>query len=105
MAVSNVVGSNIFDMFALGLPWFIMTVMVKPGSWITINSSGMLFTALSLLFGIVLVLAAVMLSGWQLNRRMGTACIAVYVVFALFACLYETGVFGDFNPDICPIEA
>ncbi|XP_078683758.1 sodium/potassium/calcium exchanger 5-like isoform X1 [Branchiostoma floridae x Branchiostoma belcheri] len=105
MAVSNVVGSNIFDMFALGLPWFIQTVMAAPGSWITINSSGMLFTALSLLFGIVLVLAAVVLSGWQLNRRMGAACLAVYVLFAVLACLYETGVFGDFNPDICPIEA
>lgn len=41
MAVSNAVGSNVFDiLLCLGLPWFIQTVIVDPGSKIPVHSKG-----------------------------------------------------------------
>lgn len=42
MAVSNAVGSNVFDiLICLGLPWFIQTAIIKPGSHVNVISKGM----------------------------------------------------------------
>lgn len=41
MAVSNAVGSNVFDILVcLGLPWFIKTAIVSPGSTVKVKSKG-----------------------------------------------------------------
>lgn len=41
MAVSNAVGSNVFDiLICLGLPWFIKTSIIKPGSVVRVFSKG-----------------------------------------------------------------
>lgn len=41
MAVSNAVGSNVFDILVcLGLPWFIKTAIIKPGSHVNVISKG-----------------------------------------------------------------
>lgn len=38
MAVSNTIGSNIFDiLIGLAFPWFLQTAMVKPGSYVSIK--------------------------------------------------------------------
>lgn len=43
MAVSNAVGSNVFDiLICLGLPWFIQTAIIKPGSHVNVISKGKL---------------------------------------------------------------
>jgi sodium/potassium/calcium exchanger 4 len=37
MAVSNAIGSNVFDiLLCLGLPWFIKTAIVDPGSTVKV---------------------------------------------------------------------
>ncbi|KOB73450.1 putative potassium-dependent sodium-calcium exchanger [Operophtera brumata] len=39
MAVSNAVGSNVFDILVcLGLPWFIQTAIIQPGSHVNVIS-------------------------------------------------------------------
>lgn len=44
MAVSNAVGSNVFDiLICLGLPWFIKTAIIKPGSEVPVISKGKYF--------------------------------------------------------------
>ncbi|KAL1449664.1 hypothetical protein WDU94_002149 [Cyamophila willieti] len=41
MAVSNAVGSNVFDILVcLGLPWFLQTAIIKPGSHVNVYSKG-----------------------------------------------------------------
>ena len=41
MAVSNAIGSNVFDiLMCLGLPWFIDTAMVNPGGVVKVRSKG-----------------------------------------------------------------
>lgn len=45
MAVSNAVGSNVFDILVcLGLPWFIQTAMIQPGSHVNVTSRGKIIT-------------------------------------------------------------
>ena len=39
MAVSNAIGSNVFDiLLCLGLPWFIKTAIVDPGSTVKVRN-------------------------------------------------------------------
>lgn len=41
MAVSNAVGSNVFDILVcLGLPWFMKTAIFNPGSTVKVYSKG-----------------------------------------------------------------
>jgi len=43
MAVSNAIGSNVFDILVcLGLPWFLQTAVFNPGSTVKVYSKGML---------------------------------------------------------------
>lgn len=43
MAVSNAVGSNVFDiLICLGLPWLIQTTMLDPGGHVNVISKGTL---------------------------------------------------------------
>ena len=46
MAISNAVGSNVFDvLLCLGLPWFLNTVVVNPNTTVQVYSSGTLVKA------------------------------------------------------------
>ena len=41
MATSNAIGSNVFDILVcLGLPWFLQTALVNPGSVVKVISKG-----------------------------------------------------------------
>lgn len=41
MAVSNAIGSNVFDILVcLGLPWFLQTAIFHPGSTVKVYSKG-----------------------------------------------------------------
>lgn len=41
MAVSNAIGSNVFDILVcLGLPWFFKTAIIQPGSYVKVISKG-----------------------------------------------------------------
>lgn len=45
MAVSNAVGSNVFDiLICLGLPWFIQTTMIDPGGHVNVISKGAFYS-------------------------------------------------------------
>ena len=41
MATSNAIGSNVFDILVcLGVPWFLQTAVVDPGSVVRVLSKG-----------------------------------------------------------------
>ena len=105
MAVSNSIGSNVFDiLIGLGLPWFIQTVIIETKDVVRINSAALTFSAISLLATVVFLLATVIINRWRLTKLVGVICLIVYVVFLVFACLYELNVFGELNPPPCPRE-
>ena len=103
MAVSNSIGSNVFDiLIGLGLPWLLQTAVVSPNDIVYINSAGLTFSAITLLATVVFLLAIIFLSRWRLNKTVGVTCLLVYVVFLVLSCLYELNVFGYLNPPPCP---
>ncbi|XP_034161327.2 sodium/potassium/calcium exchanger 5 [Pangasianodon hypophthalmus] len=95
MAMSNIVGSNVFDMLCLGLPWFIKTAFVDPSSPVVVNSTGLVFTTSSLLISILILFIATHINGWKLDRKLGAACLVIYVIFATLSILYELGIIGN----------
>ncbi|KAJ9588298.1 hypothetical protein L9F63_018333 [Diploptera punctata] len=103
MAVSNAVGSNVFDiLICLGLPWFIQTALIKPGSHVNVYSKGLTYSTLSLLSTVLFLVVATHLNGWKLDKKYGIILMVWYLLFITFASLYELNVFGNLNPPECP---
>nr|CAI5831822.1 unnamed protein product [Callosobruchus analis] len=89
MAVSNAVGSNVFDILVcLGLPWFLKTAL----------SGG---TVVKVISKVVFLVVATHYNGWKLDRRFGIILMVWYLIFITFASMYELNVFGKLNPPEC----
>ncbi|KAL1137919.1 hypothetical protein AAG570_009614 [Ranatra chinensis] len=102
MAVSNAVGSNVFDiLICLGLPWFLQTAIIKPGSHVNVYSKGLIYSTVSLLSTVVFLVVATHLNGWKLDKKYGIVLMLWYIFFICFASLYELNVFGEMNPPEC----
>ncbi len=109
MATSNAIGSNVFDiLICLGLPWFLQTAVVSPGSvvrviskgttdtfaivhvcgamkYYSVKNAGLTYSTLSLLSTIVFLLGATHLNGWKLDRKYGVALLGWYLFFMIIA--------------------
>ncbi|XP_055926063.1 sodium/potassium/calcium exchanger 5-like isoform X1 [Argiope bruennichi] len=102
MAMCNLLGSNIFDiLFCLGVPWLAKTLMNTGTRSLVINSSALTYTTLILLCVVVIFYMILIACKWKLNWRYGIAAFTLYVAFLVIASMYESNVFGDFNPPTC----
>lgn len=50
----------------------------------------------------IFLVLATHLNGWKLDRRYGVVLMIWYLIFIVFAALYELNVFGEMNPPVCP---
>ncbi|KAM7000324.1 sodium/potassium/calcium exchanger 3-like isoform 2-T2 [Tautogolabrus adspersus] len=90
MAVSNSIGSNIFDvLLGLGFPWALRTLIVSYGSVVTINSKGLVYSVILLLASVALTVLCVYLNCWRLDRRLGLCLILLYAVFLMCSIGFE----------------
>jgi K+-dependent Na+/Ca+ exchanger-like protein len=86
MAVSNVLGSNVFNIFlGLGFPWFMYTIINgKP-----LTSPGLsadLLPSIVILFGyLALLVLAMVLSGWKLYPKVGYVLIFLDLLFVVYS--------------------
>ncbi|XP_067104360.1 sodium/potassium/calcium exchanger 3 [Osmerus mordax] len=84
MAVSNSIGSNIFDvLLGLGFPWVLRTLVVDYGSVVCINSKGLVYSVILLLASVILTVLGVHLNRWRLDRRLGLCLLLLYAIFLL----------------------
>ncbi|KAJ8014895.1 hypothetical protein DPEC_G00020530 [Dallia pectoralis] len=84
MAVSNSIGSNIFDvLLGLGFPWFLRTLVVDYGSVVFINSKGLVYSVVLLLGSVFLTVLGVHLNRWRLDRKLGLCLMMLYAMFLL----------------------
>uniref|UniRef100_A0A672HAC5 Sodium/potassium/calcium exchanger 3-like n=1 Tax=Salarias fasciatus TaxID=181472 RepID=A0A672HAC5_SALFA len=102
MAVSNSIGSNVFDILVgLGLPWALKTLAINYGSDIKLNSKGLIFSVGLLLASVFMTVLGVHLNKWTLDRRLGLMCLLLYSVFLCFSCLIEYNIFTFVNLPTC----
>ncbi|XP_055329104.1 sodium/potassium/calcium exchanger 4-like [Paramacrobiotus metropolitanus] len=105
MAVSNSIGSNVFDiLIGLALPWFLSTSMVRPGHTVRINSNGLVYNAVLLFVTVAIALGGLRSTGWRLTRRVGTIFYITYGIYLILAVMIEYNVFGFVNPRMCNDE-
>jgi K+-dependent Na+/Ca+ exchanger-like protein len=85
MAVSNAVGSNIFDILVgLGLPFLI--VMLLSGE--VIEAGGSLISSVLILFGsVVFLIALVVIPRWKVGKLTGILLIGAYILYVIFEIL------------------
>ncbi|KAJ2954393.1 hypothetical protein O0L34_g2656 [Tuta absoluta] len=106
MGISNSIGSNTFDiLLCLGLPWFVKSLFYPtiPGKhWVSINSSGLSYSALSLLSTLFALYGSLVLNRFHLDWRVGVTCALVYVAFLALAALIELNVLFVVNLPVCP---
>lgn len=105
MAVSNSIGSNVFDiLIGLAVPWFIQSA-IYPGVVATINSRGVIYSVILLFLSLVVTIYLMNRSNWNLEPRLGLALILAYAVFIILTCMLEFNLFGHVNPPPCPPPA
>ncbi|XP_063804543.1 sodium/potassium/calcium exchanger 4 isoform X1 [Pseudophryne corroboree] len=102
MAVSNTIGSNVFDILVgLGVPWGMQTMIIHSGSSVKINSKGLVYSVILLLGSVALTVIGVHVNNWKLDRKLGFYVFFLYAVFLCFSVLIEYNVFTFVNLPMC----
>ncbi|XP_011804781.1 PREDICTED: sodium/potassium/calcium exchanger 4 isoform X2 [Colobus angolensis palliatus] len=102
MAVSNTIGSNVFDILVgLGVPWGLQTMVVNYGSTVKINSRGLVYSVVLLLGSVALTVLGIHLNKWQLDRKLGIYVLVLYAIFLCFSIMIEFNVFTFVNLPMC----
>jgi Ca2+/Na+ antiporter len=88
MAISNAIGSNVFDMtFALGVPALLKTCIISPGSSIDVDA-GALEVYVGILFGtLFLILLLFAAFRWRTKPIVGIILLSMYTCFVTYALL------------------
>ncbi|KAF6352427.1 solute carrier family 24 member 4 [Rhinolophus ferrumequinum] len=102
MAVSNTIGSNVFDILVgLGIPWGLQTMVINYGSTVKINSRGLVYSVVLLLGSVALTVLGIHLNKWKLDRKLGISVLVLYAIFLCFSIMIEFNVFTFVNLPMC----
>ncbi|CAL8109123.1 unnamed protein product [Calicophoron daubneyi] len=102
MAVSNAIGSNVFDiLICMGLPWFLKCVF--SGLPVVIYSKGMLYATLTLFTTVLFLVGATHMNRWRLTKTYGIILLVGYIVVLIFCSCYELNLFGTVHLPECPL--
>lgn len=83
MAVSNAVGSNIFDIFiCLGLPRCVYILIT--GQEVTMSTAGLTESILILMGSVIVLLAAFLISKFFMRQRIGRLLIGIYAAYVIY---------------------
>lgn len=80
MAISNAVGSNIFDiLIGLGGPWLL--VLLWNGGSVSVSTENLLGSIFLLFATVVAVFFLLLMRNWSLSRRAGWILISLYLLY------------------------
>ncbi|VDK69079.1 unnamed protein product [Litomosoides sigmodontis] len=107
MAVSSSIGSNLFDIcVGLPLPWllqFAIRLLTNSSSisclgTISVISKGLICSVSLLFLMLIVLIVAVRICRWEMNKVFGIVMIIAYVKFCLLSVLLELGYI------VCPLD-
>ena len=90
MALANAIGSNIFDMLCLSIPWLLSTTLVHPNSQVLIQGGNIVYVSLTLFGTVAVTLIILYHNKWRLDRKLGAAMLTAYVFFLAAAVVIES---------------
>lgn len=86
MAMSNAIGSNIFDIFiGLGLPWFFISYYRSNN--IHVENAGLNESILILFGSVILIFSVLILSKWKIKKPVGYVLVGSYLAYILYQLL------------------
>lgn len=95
MAVSNSIGSNVFDiLLCLGLPWLVKSSLQVSKGFIAVQNGGMIYVLIILITTMLVVPLLTKINKWNLNKCLGVTLLICYLIFVavsgvltyLFSC-------------------
>ena len=90
MALANAIGSNIFDMLCLSIPWLLSTTIVHPNSQVLIQGGNIVYVSLTLFGTVAVTLFILYHNKWRLDRKLGAAMLVAYAFFLAAAVVIES---------------
>jgi K+-dependent Na+/Ca+ exchanger-like protein len=90
MAVSNAIGSNVFDiLLGLGLPWTLSGLIFPAAGGVTVDAEALLPLSLILVGTLVAVYVTALISGFRLTKCVGLIFFSFYFIFVAYDLLHE----------------
>lgn len=90
MALANAIGSNIFDMLCLSIPWLLSTSIVHPNSQVFIQGGNIIYVSMTLFGTVGVTLFILYYNKWRLDRKLGVAMLTAYAFFITAAVVIES---------------
>jgi len=92
MAVSNAIGSNVFDiLLGLGLPWVLSALIWPEQAGVPVDAEALLPLSIILVGTLAAVYLVALLSGFRLTKCVGLIFFSFYFIFVAYDLLHEFG--------------
>ena len=83
MAISNALGSNVFDvLLGLGLPWFI--VILLTGESVDVFSKNIFLSVILLFSSVIIFFLLLLIRRWQVRKPTGFLLLALYLAYLIW---------------------
>ena len=83
MAVSNAIGSNVFDiLIGLGIPFILMIAF--NGGKVEIETASLIPSTVLLLFSVVLMFVLLIVNKWNIGKKLGGTLVLFYVAYIVW---------------------
>jgi K+-dependent Na+/Ca+ exchanger-like protein len=86
MAVSNAIGSNVFNIgFGLGMPWLLVLLFSKDS--VAVGTENLMASILLLLASVVAIIFLLMVRNWRIGHKSGLVLIGLYVAYCVYVVI------------------
>jgi len=90
MAVSNAIGSNVFDiLLGLGLPWMLSSLIWPDSPGVPVDAEALMPLSIILVSTLAAVYLVTVLSGFRLTKCVGMIFFSFYFLFVAYDLLHE----------------